>query len=90
MILPCRRCVELRRRVEIRGPGELTRVLRVVHAHLADGSLAAVNAADVADLPPEGPWPDVIGSWFRCTSCDRRFEIAAETYHGGGGRWRPA
>ncbi len=31
--------------------------------------------------------PDAIDYYFRCQSCNRRFELCCNFYHGGGGTW---
>jgi hypothetical protein len=94
--MACVRCNDLMQTVQVQSPGDLEMVLRVVQANLRDGTIAPeplptslLAPADVATLPLQGPWPDVIRAAFRCTQCGERFELSVETYHGAGGRWQP-
>jgi hypothetical protein len=91
----CERCGSLRQRFEIRSPGDLAQAIRVTRDHVADGTLVEVPSRSpvfcepFSAVIPEGPWEDVVGYGFRCTSCGQLFSLSAETYHGSGGEWRP-
>ena len=94
----CAVCADLATTFAIRSPTELSKALRVVCANLADGTLeecaaevtdSSLDLPPLAQLPPEGPWPDVINYRVRCRTCRLAFELEAETYHGRGGTWRP-
>jgi hypothetical protein len=90
----CQKCAELRVRYEIVTPAQLTKAIRVVRANLA-GTLADITqpahspSGDFRALPDVGPWPDSVEHYFRCASCDHRFRLSADTYHGIGGEWEP-
>jgi len=93
----CDRCKELVQTIEIRTPGDLEMVLRVVKANLGDRTLEqqppvpgnVMPSVVVESLAEAGPWPDVLEEKFRCPSCGQAFRLAAETFHGAGGRWSP-
>jgi hypothetical protein len=95
--MACSHCDEVNQTVEIRSPSDLEKVVRVVKANLADGTLASEppTADAVVQMPPfdglqpSGPWPDYLEYVFCCTHCGQGFRLDAETYHGAGGRWRP-
>ena len=94
-IMSCARCQELRSRVDIRRPSDLTRVIQVVQANLNDGTLDEIEnvnpltGAPFLTLEPRGPWNDILSYDFRCRSCGAAFHLAVETYHGSGGAWAP-
>lgn len=77
----------------VRSPGELSKAIRVIRARLGDRSLEEITqpahspSGDFLDLSAAGPWPDYIEHYFRCMRCSRRFRLAVDTYHGGGGAW---
>ena len=37
----------------------------------------------------DGPWGDYLEFYFECSQCRQVFRLAAETYHGAGGAWKP-
>jgi hypothetical protein len=88
--VPCARCEELHVRYEIRAPSELEAALRIVRAHVADGTLTVLRSAD-------GTWdvcmrddvalPDIVDATLQCRACQREFRLVAEVYHGAGGSW---
>jgi hypothetical protein len=90
----CGRCSDLQREVVIDSPGKLRDLIRVVQKRLAEGALEErrsqepfASSAPFNSVPKEGPWPDYLLYTFQCTSCDSRFRLESETYHGAGGRW---
>jgi hypothetical protein len=91
----CERCSALRQRFTIRVPADLRQAIRVARDNLADGTIVEVPSASPIYREPfsavteSGPWDDVIGYGFRCTSCGQLFSLSADTYHGSGGEWRP-
>jgi adenine-specific DNA methylase len=91
----CERCAALRRRFNIRSPADLSQAIRVARVNIADGtieevpSLSRVLHEPFSAISADGPWEDVVGYGFRCTSCGQLFYLSAETYHGSGGEWRP-
>ena len=93
--MTCARCQELSVSLGISTPGQLSNALRVVKANLADGTLrelpatSATGTLPFAQIDVDGPWADVISYRFECCSCRQTFDLAAETYHGGGGTWAP-
>jgi hypothetical protein len=87
----CPVCRDLRERLEIRLPGELTRAIRLARERMRDGSLLLDgDAGAFAGLRESGPWPDVVDFSFRGAACGALFRLWADAYHGRGGVWRPA
>lgn len=96
--MACRHCNDINEALEIRRPCDLAKAMRVIKANLADGTLepepqdqgSVVPMPRFEELDMEGPWPDYLEYGFRCARCGQQFRLDAETYHGVGGRWRPA
>lgn len=94
--MSCSRCKDLHLRFAIRSPGELAKAIRIVQAHLKDGTLAQMPREGIG-APPEpflslsgsGPWDDFLLYAFLCRFCGSRFRLSADTYHGRGGDWLP-
>jgi hypothetical protein len=78
-------------------PAELRQAITLAKQYITGGTLQEVEseaAKALGDLPfsrvsAEGPWDDVLHYRFRCRQCGELFELAAETYHGSGGAWKP-
>lgn len=89
----CPRCAALRQRFAIERPTDLRLAIRVVSDHLADGTLVEEPETSASrpfsEILENGPWDDVLRRAFRCANCGQRFLLEAETFHGGGGEWRP-
>jgi hypothetical protein len=93
--MTCERCEHLAKPEYFRTPGLLKDGLAVVRANVADGTLREEpqDARPVIASQPtfgaldEKHWPDAFVYRFRCLACGTRFELAGETYHGGGARW---
>lgn len=92
--MPCDRCRHLPERLPIDLPADMKRVADLARAAVASGALEDITRFDdghpfhrrmaFAELPGNGPWPDVVGFDFRCTGCGGRFRFGADAYHGGG------
>lgn len=76
--------------MRIEHPYEYYDLVRQVEQAIAEGTLALVAGnCRLSDIRRDAPWPeDYIEHTFRCVSCDQRFQLAVETYHGSGGAWR--
>lgn len=91
----CEKCSDLQNRFEIRTPEELTKVIRVARANLADGTLSDITqpahspTSAFSKLAETAPWPDYVEHYFRCTTCGYGFRLSADTLHGAGGEWEP-
>ena len=86
---------DLRRRVVVRSPADLTAILAMIRAAAGSGDVTQVSGhgdgetgCNLADLPLSGPWPDVIDAEFR-DRAGRRYRLFVETWHGAGGEWAP-
>ena len=72
----------------------MKRAIDLARAAVASGALEEITRFDdgrplyrelsFAELPSNGPWPDIVGFYFKCTGCGGRFQLGADTYHGGG------
>ena len=94
--IPCPTCDSLAPTIEIHSPKMLQDVAASLVPYLRDGRLEEIPwdekflipeqraLADVA----EGKWDDLVALNFCCTRCLSHYELAVETYHGSGGRWR--
>lgn len=90
--MSCASCSDLTLVWPIRSPGELRTAVGIVRQNLDDGTIlevATATGSHFVDLSPTGPWDDVFQFRFLCPRCGQTFSLAAETYHGGGGEWRP-
>ena len=95
--MPCERCRLLPQRLPIDLPQDMKRVIDLARAAVDSGALEEVTHfadgrplfrdMDFLDLPSDGPWPDIVCHYFRCTGCGGQFEFSANTYHGSGGEW---
>lgn len=81
--------------VSIRSPRELTVLLQHVKRCLSTGVLQQISlpnslaaAADIAQLPDAGPWPDYVAAYFK-NDQGQHYKLTVETYHGAGGSWSP-
>jgi len=95
----CEKCVDLCLKIEIRFPAELSQAIRLAGANLADGTIVEssywpegeikFSQAPFSEQPEKGPWDDVFQYYFECPACGQLFRLTADTYHGGGGSWKP-
>lgn len=90
--MACDECRELHTH-RFRSPSDLVNALQVAAGEVDRGVLERVDASD-ATIPEQmairsalaaGALPDVVAYRFRCTVCGDRFELSADTRHGGGG-----
>jgi hypothetical protein len=91
--LGCEKCRELCRVFEIRSPGDLAKAIRVAKDNIEDGTIVESRdrpeVESVLSVPDDGPWGDYLEFYFECSQCRQVFRLAAETYHGAGGQWKP-
>ncbi len=92
----CARCAPLRKRLGITLPVDLSEAIRVARHHIAQGDIVEVpqsspyfSSEPFSQISLDGPWDDIVGYYFRCTSCGQLFSLSCEVYHGRGGEWRP-
>jgi hypothetical protein len=90
--MTCSNCEEFHEPRPIRLPADLTAAILSLQSAVADGRLAVLPAYSATYTMPafstilaEGPWHDIVDNGFKCTRCDRRYRLSAETYHGRGG-----
>ena len=92
-------CQQLQQSAKAQTSGQLKQMLKRIRDEVEAGVLAGsdywpegvlrVENGPFMELPVEGGWPDVFIYYFACTRCGARYELSAETYHGGGGAWQP-
>ena len=93
--MACARCQELAVDVKIRAPSELKSAIRVARDNIADSTIREVVSGNerghrtFSEVVAGAPYDDVLHFQFECRSCAQKFSLTAETYHGGGGEWRP-
>jgi hypothetical protein len=97
--LGCEKCRDLCRVVEIRSLGDLREAFRVAKDNIEDGTIVEsrhrpegrdrAEAESLLALSDDGPWGDYLEFYFECSQCRQAFRLAAETYHGAGGQWKP-
>ena len=93
--MSCEKCEDLCVRFAIHAPYQLRQAIRIAKQNLDDLTLSEIEEspfsmqASFSQVADGGPWDDVVGYRFRCTSCGEMFSLHAETYHGSGGYWEP-
>ena len=96
--MSCPQCEHMAEESRAASPGQLRQLITGVRAEIRNGVLEETGYPSdgvggpqppFMELPKAGPWPDAFAYGFRCSSCGQAFTLSAETYHGGGGRWRP-
>jgi hypothetical protein len=56
-----------------------------LRSHIAKGTLRIIQVSSLLDrLRPDNPLNDTYYFVFRCTHCDREFQLNMDTYHGSG------
>jgi hypothetical protein len=95
----CEKCRDLCRLFEIRSPSDLSKAIRVAKDNIEDGTIVEsrdrpdgrdrTQVESVLSVPDDGPWGDYLEFYFECSQCRQIFRLAAETYHGAGGQWKP-
>lgn len=88
----------MHKRIEIRYPGELRRVVLDIDRAMQDGLLVEEGSTDedftlprqvpFSDLVAGSPGGDVLDYRFVCPESGARFQLGVETYHGSGGCWQ--
>jgi hypothetical protein len=82
-------------KIEIRSPGELSKIIAAAKTAVETGDLRPVKttespfATDISEVGADGPWPDYLELHFE-DRAGRRYKLVVETYHGAGGSWEPA
>jgi len=85
----CSRCDGFSEKIRIVHPYEYLNIVEQLKVILSEGTLKIIQGnCDFYTLQKGQLWPDdVLYHVFECTSCDRKFELSVETYHGSGGAW---
>lgn len=82
----CEHLAEIRR---IRTPTELESVITTIKSNIADGTIKELPGAQLPlnEIETYQKWPDLFNHKFFCQTCDQKFVLTVETYHGRGGFW---
>ena len=79
--------------VDITLPQHLRAAISLARNGILDGTIEDITSTHVdvpfTELANGGQWADDVLFNFKCTHCGQIFELAAETYHGSGGWWKP-
>lgn len=89
--MSCQDCIHLAEIKRIRTPTELESVITIIKSNITDGTLKELPGAQVPlnEIEPYGKWPDLLNHKFICQTCNQKFGLTVETYHGRGGFWDP-
>jgi hypothetical protein len=91
----CEKCKELRKVFKIKLPAHLKQVISIAQENVADDTISVIEngtgiwSQPFSQLVATGAWDDIVQYLFKCNFCGQRFQLNAETYHGGGGEWKP-
>jgi len=79
--------------IRINSPTQLRKAISIIKGNIEDGTIENINInlsnTPFSDLIAGKPWEDYFIYYFNCTNCRQEFELTVETYHGGGGWWKP-
>ena len=86
--------MEVPTELRISSPSEFEALLRILVALLYEGRLTQFGRPeslgqylDIRQLPPGGPWPDIVEADFR-DDRGREYHLFVDSFHGTGGDWR--
>ena len=90
--MACDECRELNTH-PFRSRSDLVHALQVAATELDRGALERVRVVDhtipeqaaIRSALSSGALPDIVLYRFKCAVCGDKFELSADTYHGGGG-----
>jgi len=85
----CNRCDGFSERINIAHLYEYFNIVEQVKEVLNEGTMEIIQGnCDFYSLQKGKSLPDdVLYHMFICTSCNKKFELSDETYHGSGGAW---
>lgn len=85
----CIKCDGFSERIPLSHRYEYFHIAEQIKEIIKEGTMEIVQGnCDFYSLEKGKLFPDdVIYHKFRCTSCNRKFELSVETYHGSGGEW---
>jgi hypothetical protein len=80
--------------LRISSPSDFDELLRVLRELLDGGKLTQIGRpdslgqfVDVRQLPPNGPWPDIVEADFSDEK-GHEYHLFVDSFHGTGGEWR--
>lgn len=80
----CTQCNAIQDRINFVEPGEYVAHARLLLDLISQGNLELLHADFPLEEIARESWTyDVIHHGFRCTQCQRLFDLTADTYHGG-------
>lgn len=91
----CEKCKDLRKIFNIELPAHLQEAISIAQQSMVDGTISVIEdgannwSQPFSQLVSTGAWDDIVEYHFECNFCGQGFQLNAETYHGGGGEWKP-
>jgi hypothetical protein len=85
----CNNCDGFNERIRIAHPYEYFHIADQIKEIINEGTMELVKGnCDFFAIEKGKPFPDdLLFHQFKCTTCNRKFELSVETYHGSGGAW---
>lgn len=88
-MVSCTKCERFSERFNIATPGEYRSIVRQLIEMVQQGTFELAQSSCALEEILEPTFPsDTIFHRFKCTLCERQFELPADTYHGHVS-WRP-
>ena len=96
----CKHCEEVFIESKIGSPKDFERAIRIIRANLEDGTIVesdywpegciGKDRTPFSEVTGRGVYTeDVYIYYFECPDCHQLFKLTCDTYHGGGGEWKP-
>jgi len=85
----CQICDDLHETIRIEHPYQYYSIVKQIKNMMQEGILVLIQGnCEFSLIKREMPFlDDVLCHVFMCTSCECKFELCVETFHGSGGRW---
>jgi len=87
--MSCANCERVR--VNIKLPSELKSAINIANQRIVEGTFTYIGYGQYADpfsrISGGNNWSDFVDVYFSCNSCQQKFRLYAETYHGSGGKF---
>ncbi|WML46625.1 hypothetical protein RCG23_13270 [Neobacillus sp. PS3-34] len=87
--MKCSQCEGFNEKITIKEPYQYFNLVDQLKEILIQGNLVIINGnCDFQDVKSGKALPnDFIYHTFKCGRCNRKYQLAIETYHGAGGKW---
>lgn len=86
----CQICDDLHETIKIKHPYEYFQIVDQIKVMIDEGILMLIEGnCNFYDINRSKPFlGDIQYHVFKCVSCDNRFSLFVDTYHGSGGTWK--